>query len=256
MATNSWDADLYDGGHLFVAEYGEDLMDLLSVSEGERVLDLGCGTGHLTKQIQTEAKNVEVTGLDSSEEMLEKARETYPGIDFIHADARDFDTSGYDAVFSNAALHWIDEKEHDDVLEGVADSLVDDGRFVAEMGARGNADRIVTALVKRLSERGYDVTSPWYFPSLGEYANLLERHGFEVGKAVTFDRPTALDGGEDGLRNWIEMFGDSFFSDVPDDERRRIVSEVESLLRDDLFHEGTESWIADYRRLRFVAYRR
>ncbi|MDY6775219.1 MAG: class I SAM-dependent methyltransferase [Halobacteria archaeon] len=256
MATNSWDADLYDGDHLFVSEYGEDLMDLLSVSGGERVLDLGCGTGHLTKQIETEAKNVEVTGLDSSKEMLEKARETYPGIDFIDADARDFEASGYDAVFSNAALHWVEEGEQEEVLESVRNGLKEGGRFVAETGGDRNADKVISAVIEVLSERGHEVTNPWYFPTVGEYATLLEDNGFEVREMRLFDRPTRLEGGEDGLRNWIEMFGDSFFPGVPDDERRRVVSEVESLLRDDLFHEGTESWIADYRRLRFVAYRR
>jgi trans-aconitate methyltransferase len=154
-------------------------------------------------------------------------------------------------VFSNAALHWIPGDDHDAVLSTVADALTETGRFVAESGGKGNVAAITDALVAELDARGYEVDHPWYFPSIGEYAPRVESHGLELRFSRLFDRPTPLDGGEDGLRNWIGMFGDEFFADVEDDERNAVLSAVEDRLRPTLFDGDT--WVADYRRLRFVA---
>ena len=247
-AYNEWNTAAYDEDHSFVFEYGGDLVDLLDPRPDERILDLGCGTGHLTARIAV--SGADVVGLDASAEMVEKARETYPDIRFVHADARSFSFErSFDAVFSNAALHWITEQ--DSVLGSVSDVLRGGGRFVAEMGGTGNVDAIVDAVKTAAAERGYTVESPWYFPSVGEYATRLEDHDFEVRYATLFDRPTKLDGGSDGLRSWLGMFGDSLLSAIPDDGRRAVISNVEELLRDAHFEEG--AWTADYRRLRFVA---
>ncbi|MFC4247631.1 class I SAM-dependent methyltransferase [Natribaculum luteum] len=245
---NEWDTDAYDEEHSFVFEYGEGVVDLLEPAKDERILDLGCGTGHLTAQISNSGANV--VGLDSSEEMVAKARKTYPECEFVHADARNFAFEDpFDAVFSNAALHWIPEQ--DAVLDSVADALVPEGRFVAELGGAGNVAAIVNAVRKEAAEHGYEVESPWYFPSIGEYATKLESHGFETRHATLFDRPTELDNGPDGLAEWLSMFGDSLLSVVPDEDQSTIISAVEDRLRDDLLQNGT--WIADYRRLRVVA---
>lgn len=244
---NVWDADRYETSHSFVYEYGEDLLELLDPEPTDRVLDLGCGTGHLTSQIRDHG--AAVVGMDRSQEMVVEAKSTHPECDFVCADARVFAVDEpFDAVFSNAALHWISDQ--DAVLESVADALAQGGRFVAELGGAGNVRQITDAVQRELCDRGYDIEHPWYFPSIGEYAPRLEDHGFEVRFATLFDRPTELDG-EDGLESWLRMFGDGLFESLSAEERTDVIAAVEDDLRDDLYRDGT--WIADYRRLRFVA---
>jgi trans-aconitate methyltransferase len=246
---NGWDSSLYESDHSFVHEYGHDVVDLLEPERGERILDLGCGTGHLTNRLADEASTV--VGIDASTAMVAEAVELYPTTAFLHGNARSLPFTGaFDAVFSNAALHWIDADEQGTVADSVRRSLRPDGRFVAELGAAGNVNAIEDALSTELRARGYEVMSPWYFPTVGKHAAVLENHRFEVLYMRVFDRPTELDG-EDGLRNWLSMFGESFFESVPDREREDIVTAVEDRLRPEMYREGT--WVADYRRLRFVA---
>ncbi len=248
--SNTWDADAYDGSHAFVYEYGAALLELLSPTEGERILDLGCGTGHLTAEIA--AVGADVVGLDSAAEMIAEARESYPDLEFVHGDARSmaFDEP-FDAVFSNAALHWIPDRDQNAVLASVREALEPGGRFVGELGGAGNVEAIASAALEELDRRGYEGEHPWYFPSVGEYGSRLEAHDLEVRYARLFDRPTELDDGEDGLRRWLEMFGDGLLEPVPADERESVIDDVEARLRPSLFADGT--WTADYRRLRFVA---
>ncbi|WP_336037450.1 class I SAM-dependent methyltransferase [Halobacterium yunchengense] len=249
---NDWDADAYDGSHSFVFEYGEGVVDLLDPGPGERVLDVGCGTGHLTAAIADSGASV--LGVDRAPAMLADARATYPDLAFVRGDARALPVSGhFDAAFSNAALHWVPAADHDRVLASVAAALRPGGRFVAELGGAGNVATIVDAVERELDARGYQADDPWYFPTVGEYAGRLEGHGFEVRDAHHFDRPTELDGGDDGLAEWLGMFGDSLLADVPDAELDDVVAAVEGRLRDDLHDDG--AWTADYRRLRFRAVR-
>lgn len=252
MAKQGWDSESYDDDHDFVYEYGGDVLELLDPQPNERIFDLGCGTGHLTAEIASQAESV--VGIDASAEMVAQARERYPDREFRHADAREFEAdSAFDAVFSNAALHWIPSDDHKRVLRTVRDALTDDGRFVAEMGGHGNVDQIVTATLAELDERGYDGANPWYFPRLGEYASRLEAHEFEVTRAVLFDRPTELENGPQGLANWLGMFGDRFFSELSESEQGAVIAAVEDRLQPALYDSETETWTADYRRLRFVA---
>lgn len=245
---NYWDTATYTDTHSFVFEYGNDVLEWLAPQEGERILDLGCGTGHLIDQIA--AAGADVVGLDNSTGMIKEARATHPECQFICGDARNVTFERpFDAVFSNAALHWI--QDQDAVLESVATALHPGGRFVAELGGTGNISAIVDATQSELTSRGYEIEHPWYFPSIGEYATKLEAHGFEVQYATLFDRPTELAEGDDGLAAWLDMFGDSFLSPLSDREQREVISAVENRLRQDYFRNGT--WIADYRRLRFVA---
>lgn len=246
--TNRWNTESYDEAHSFVYEYGEDVVDRLEPAADERILDLGCGTGHLSAQIAE--TGAAVVGLDTSAEMLRTARKTHSDCEFVRADARSFVfTRPFDAVFSNAALHWIPEQ--DAVLASVSDALAPGGRFVAELGGVGNVAAAVTAVREVAADHGYTVTNPWYFPSVGEYATALESHGLETREATLFDRPTELDDGPEGLRKWLGMFGDSLLAPIPDDDRSAVITAVEDRLRPDHYRDGT--WIADYRRLRVVA---
>jgi trans-aconitate methyltransferase len=250
-STKTWDAALYDGKHSFVWKYGASLIELLAPQPGERVLDVGCGTGHLTAQIA--AAGAEVVGIDKSAGMLEEARRSYPGLRVELADAADvaFDEP-FDAVFSNAALHWMTEPER--VAVNIARALKPGGRFVAEFGGKGNMRALIVAVADALEAMGYPsagAASFWYFPSIGEYAALLERQGLEVTSALLFDRPTPLEGGDEGLRVWLKMFGASFMAALSAEQQAELVQRVEERLRPTQYREGT--WIAPYRRLRVVA---
>jgi trans-aconitate methyltransferase len=245
-----WDSALYDDRHSFVWKRGAELIDVLNPAAGERILDLGCGTGHLTALIAD--RGAQVTGLDSSTSMIAQARQNYPKLSFLLGDARTLDIgTPFDAVFSNAVLHWI--READAVVAAVARVLRPGGRFVLEMGGKKNIARIVSALESVLAEAGYTPRNPWYFPSAAEYATLLERHEFEVSALWTFERWDRLEHPERGLREWIEMFGGPWFEAVPVADRPRLIANLESRLRPSLWCDG--AWWADYHRLRVIAVR-
>jgi trans-aconitate methyltransferase len=251
-----WDPAAYDDGHAFVAEYGADVLALLEPAAGERVLDVGCGTGQLTAALANRAARV--VGLDRDAAMIREARATHPVPSFVRGDARALPVAGgFDAVFSNAALHWVSERDQPSVAAGVAETLRPGGRFVAELGGVGNVDRIVRAVRGAAAQRGYEVTAPWYFPSVGDHVRLLERAGFEVRFVRLFDRPTRLEGGAAGLAAWLSMFGQPLLAPVPHAERAAVVAAVADRLRPDRFREtdAGPAWIADYRRLRFLAVR-
>ncbi len=196
ISQNQWNADLYDSKHSFVSRLGTDLVELLSPQSGEYVLDLGCGTGHLTHKIAN--SGAEVVGIDSASTMIDQARNHYPTLTFDVVDAKNLQfTEQFDAVFSNAVLHWI--KEPEKVVSGVWQALKPRGRFVVEFGGKGNVKAITTAIYIAIRTAGYSVDeslNPWYFPSIGEYGTLLEQQGLELTFATLFDRPTPLDDGE------------------------------------------------------------
>jgi trans-aconitate methyltransferase len=248
--SNKWSPQLYEGQHSFVWKYGADLLPLLNPLQGERILDLGCGTGHLTAQIAESGATV--TGIDKSPEMIGQARQNFPNIRFMLSDATAFELAEpVDAVFSNAVLHWVTDAES--AVRAVARALRPGGRFVAEFGGKRNVTRLLQGVTAAAAESGFKPRNPWYFPSLGEYASLLERNGFEVGYGMHFDRFTPLEEGESSLAEWLDMFGTPLLADAPAAERRSIVQRVEELVRDDLHRDGR--WHVDYVRLRVVAVR-
>jgi trans-aconitate 2-methyltransferase len=245
-----WDANLYDRKHDFVSKYGEELIALLDPKSGEEILDLGCGTGDLAELIRK--KGAKVTGIDSSAEMIKTAKQKYPLIDFFVRSATDFSfDKKFDAVFSNAALHWITEKEK--AVQQIYNCLKPHGKLVAEFGGKGNVAMIVNALQNALTNNGFTQNAKieaWYFPSLSEYAALLEQNGFRVIFASHFDRETLLKD-EAGIKNWLRMFAVSYLQGIGDPETATILDEAEQQLKSTNFRDG--KWYADYKRLRIVA---
>lgn len=243
-----WDPARYASNAGFVAALGEPLLDLLDVAPGHRVLDLGCGDGALTARLA--ARGAIVVGIDGSAEQVAAARARGLDARVMDGEALQFDGE-FDAVLSNAALHWM--RRADAVVDGVWRALKPGGRFVAEMGGAGNVRRIVDALVAALDRRGHDGAAlvPWYFPTEAEYRGRLEARGFRVDSIVLFDRPTPLPG---DITGWLETFAESFTAPLTAAERPGFLAEVTAALAPSL-RDGDGRWNADYRRLRFAATR-
>lgn len=244
-----WNANLYDGNHSFVSKYGSDLIELLAPKKGESILDLGCGTGDLAKKLFDAGVNL--VGVDYSPNMILEAKSKYPAINFNVADATNLEFNHeFDGVFSNATLHWV--KPPQQALHSIYKSLIKGGRFVAEFGGKGNVQTITDEIVRQIKQSGIDYNMeqfPWYYPSIGEYTSLMEKVGFRVTFAQHFDRPTPLEG-ENGLKNWIEMFGSPLFQGVPEDKKDYIINKIEDQLKEVLYKDG--KWIADYKRIRVI----
>lgn len=258
----AWDVDLYQK-HSFVFEYGSSLVDLLNPQPGEIILDVGCGSGQLTGQIAD--RGAKAIGVDADPHMIERAKATYPEVEFFEADAAvlelpptrfDDNVGGtsssnvlVDAIFSNAALHWV--KKADAAVAAMSRVLKPGGRFVIEMGGKGNVERIFQASKDILGQP--DQENPWFFPSIAEYTALLEKHGIEVVSAQLFDRPTRLEEGDEGMANWLRMFGGILLKDVSPETKEDIIQKIVTKLREEensLF-DG-QQWTADYRRLRII----
>jgi len=246
-----WNAELYDNKHAFVSQYGEGVLELLDVKPGERILDLGCGTGDLAKLIWEHG--ADILGIDASPDMIAKAKAKYPELDFSVGNGTDFHFDElFDAVFTNAVLHWIHDA--DGVIKSVYNVLKTGGRFVGEFGGKDNNKLMLAAASTVLNKYGYikgDVIIPWYFPSTAEYASRLEAGGFRVTFTSHFDRPTLLQDGRDGMVRWFDMFGSSLFQKIPAAELTQILNEITDLLQPT--NEVDGEWYADYKRLRFVA---
>jgi trans-aconitate methyltransferase len=249
MATTEqqqWSPEQYAKNARFVSDLGMPVVTLLAPRAGERILDVGCGDGPLTKKL-VEA-GCEVVGVDASPAMIEAARAV--GLDARVMDGQSLQFAGeFDAVFSNAALHWM--KQADAVIAGVWRALKPGGRFVGEFGGDGNTATVLRALEAVLQQRGLDfrTLNPWYFPSVEEYRNKLEAHGFAVHSIALIPRPTPLPG---SLIAWLETFAQSFVGPVPTAERAGFLAQVEDLCRSALCN-ADGAWSVDYVRLRFAA---
>lgn len=229
-----------------MAELGAPVVDLLAPKPGERILDLGCGDGALTLRLVQ--LGCFVVGVDSSPEQIAAAQRLGLDVRVLSGECLDY-SDEFDAVFSNAALHWM--KRPDEVIRGVEAALKPHGRFVGEFGGHGCVQKIRTALVVALRKRGIDGEArvPWYFPTPGDYATHLERGGFRVDSIALIPRPTPLPGDVVG---WLETFGEAFTNALPPQARAEYLQEVREVLESQLRDE-TGKWVADYVRLRFTA---
>lgn len=243
-AGQRWDPKTYAANARFVAELGQPVVELLAPKPGERILDLGCGDGALTERLV--ALGCAVVGVDASAEQIAAAKAR--GLDARVTDGQRLDFEAeFDAVFSNAALHWM--REPDRVIAGVARALKPGGRFVGEMGGAGNIARIVEALTAALQRRRLAPELPWYFPGAEEYRAKLMAGGFAVREIALFPRPTPLPG---DIAGWLETFGAGSLARLPESERAAFVAELREALRPQL-RQPDGSWTVDYVRLRFAA---
>ncbi len=246
MSTQIWNAEEYARHGRFVADLAAPLLTLLAPQAGERILDLGCGDGVPTAAIA--AAGAAVLGVDSSAAMVEAARARGVAARLVSAEALPFDNE-FDAVYSNAALHWM--RDQAAVLRGVAAALRPGGRFVAEMGGHGNIASIRVALLAVLQPLALaaETIEQNVFFTPEEYRALLETHGLAVEQMMLIPRPTPL---PSGMRAWLMTFRGTLLSAFGDEERERILDQLEALLRPALA-DRYGNWSADYVRLRFVA---
>jgi SAM-dependent methyltransferase len=249
MGHQTWNADLYERNARFVSDLATPVVTLLDPRPGERILDLGCGDGVLTQKLQ--ALGCDVTGIDTSPELVDAAIAL--GLDVSVQDAAEMSfVDEFDAVFSNAVLHWISDPDR--VIGNVYTALRPGGRFVAEFGGHKCVETIRSALIVELENRGYDglAADPWYFPTTDEYGGRLAGAGFDVRYIEIIPRPTPLPG---DVAGFLETFGGSFTSVLPPKERDPYLADVRERIRPQLCGvDGT--WTADYTRLRLQAFKR
>jgi trans-aconitate methyltransferase len=247
MTTQTWNTESYAQHARFVTDLGAPVLELLAPKRGEHILDVGCGDGVLTKKIAD--MGCHVVGLDSSADFIASARSL--GLEVVEKSAYDLDFGPrFDAVFSNAALHWM--KDADRAIGNIARALRPRGRFVAEMGGHNCVKTLLTALIEELNRRGYDGQSanPWYFPTLEDYGARLTAAGFEVRSIALIPRPTPLPG---DVMGWLKTFGGSFTSVLPKEEHAAYLECVRARIRPELC-DARGNWTADYVRLRFAAH--
>jgi SAM-dependent methyltransferase len=247
-SAQNWSAASYAANAHFVPALGQPVLDLLQPQPGERILDLGCGDGILTEKLV--ALGAKVVGIDNSPDMIAAAR--LRGIDARMMDARSLKFENeFDAVFSNAALHWLKD-DPDAPVVGAFRALVSGGRFVGELGGHGCVSTIAVALIATLERRGIrDALSwvPWYFPTVDEYEVRLRRAGLVPQSVRLIPRPTPL---PTGMRGWLETFANPFCAALAQNERDDFLDEVTAMLKPVLC-DSQGRWTADYMRLRFSA---
>jgi len=246
----NWDPEAYGREGAFVHKLAGGLLEWLNVQPGERVLDLGCGDGQLTSRIA--ATGAEVCGVDASAAMVEAARAHGIRAEIARAEMLPFPAAAFDAVFSNAALHWVHGQ--DEMMAEAHRVLRRGGRFVAEMGGHGNIAAIRVGLMAVLSRHGYGDREDRlnYYPTPEAYRRMLEKHGFAVERIELIPRPTPL--GEGGMAGWLLTFRSGVLDELPEDLREKVVAETCALLEPALRDEDG-NWVADYVRLRFIARR-
>lgn len=287
---DQWNPQSYAEKARFVADLGVPIIKLLNPERGQRLLDLGCGDGALTVQLASSAPSLDIIGIDKSPNLIERAQQEYHSsagndgdnnensinIEYLEMDAHQMPFhEEFDGVMSNAALHWM--KEPDRVVDGVYRALKPGGTFAGEFGGHGNVRSIVDAVEQTLlssrdnNDDYYYIQSttnmttssfpecirdmcPWYFPDVAEYTCVLERHGFVVQSMELFPRPVTLSEGRD-IEDWLDVFGPTYLSIVPEEKREEFLNEVREVLRPKLYDSSTGLWSVDYVRLRFLAYK-
>jgi 2-isopropylmalate synthase len=246
MMQPNWNANEYTKHAAFVPSFANDVMNLLAPQLGEKILDIGCGDGALTLKLQ--AQGCQVIGIDASASMVKATQNR--GVEAYVVDGHYLDfKEEFDAVFSNAALHWLTEPEK--VIAGVYRSLKPNGRFVAEMGGAGNIAALLSAMqtvFQEHSELG-EFKSPWYFPTVAEYKQLLEQAGFSVSYIELIPRLTPL---TSGIEKWLEIFAEGIIHHLTTEQKQQFLKAVRENLLNTLYTEHN-GWVADYVRLRFKA---
>lgn len=245
--TNLWNPKLYEERAAFVREGGAPVLEMLAPRAGERILDVGSGPGKLSREIAN--RGASVVGVDASTEMLAEARAAFPELEFAleRAEALPYEAE-FDAIFSNATLHWVPQA--DEAARSMYRALRPGGRLAVEFGGKGNVAKVRRAVAAALGTGDWN---PWYFPSIAEYASVLEGAGFQVRLAHWFERPSPIQNRaeQSGVASWLSIFASQLVDALSPDERAALFARVERETRQELERDGV--WYIDYVRLRVLA---
>lgn len=246
--TQTWDPQTYGRDGAFVHKLAGGVVEWLEAQPGERILDLGCGDGQLTARLA--ATGAIMTGVDASPDMVAAARAVGIAADQAPAEHLPYADGSFDAVFSNAALHWV--RGQDEMMAEVRRVLKPGCRFVAEMGGHGNIAAIRVGLMAVLARHGCGDREDGvnYYPTPSGYERRLERHGFTVDRIDLLPRPTPLT--DSGMEGWLRTFRRGVIESLPEPLRATVVAGCCDLLAPALCDEEG-NWVADYVRLRFIA---
>lgn len=228
-----WNSALYDKKHDFVAEYGKGLLEFVPKNRGQAILDLGCGTGVLTVQLADLCHKI--VGVDSSQSMIDKAKERFGNIEFMVCDALALPFENeFDVVFSNAVFHWVSDQ--DALMKNIHKVLKPQGLLVCVFGANGNIAAIENAFAKACDSLGYGYEPKFNFPTVEDFGKMLENNGFVIDRIYDYDRPTVLKDGEQGLVDWMKQFFASELAVMPEHMQVMVFEQVEELTRDILWN--------------------
>jgi len=244
---NDWNANKYNKHANFVSTLGMPLIKILEPKAHEKILDLGCGEGSLTLEIKK--FGADITAIDLSKDMVEKSRAKGLKAELMSATSLSY-VNKFDAVFSNAVLHWVKESEL--ALKNIHRSLKQNGRFIAEFGGYGNIYEIRSAIKEVfLKHKEYGVFNDlWFFPKVKEYKKMLEDNGFKVKYIELIPRPTPID----DIKNWLDVFANGIISHLTQKQQIHFKQEVTEILKSKIYNEK-DGWVADYVRLRLEAYK-
>jgi trans-aconitate methyltransferase len=246
MQKQNWNAEQYQKNASFVSQLGNSVLELLAPQPGEKILDLGCGNGELTLQIQN--YYCDVLGIDASKSMIESAKQKGLTAQVLAAENLNYPAE-FDAVFTNAVLHWV--TDIDEVVNRVYTALKPEGRFIGEFGGQGNIQSLVNAISATFQEFKTfgEFNNPWYFPSVAEFYTVLKQADFTVEYLELIPRPTPL---KSGIDFWLEIFANGITDCLNPEQKSQFIAEVTKKLKP-LIYSETEGWIADYVRIRFQA---
>jgi 2-isopropylmalate synthase len=243
--SNNWNTNQYKNHASFVSDMAEDLVEVLNPKKDETILDLGCGDGTLALKIKQKCQNI--IAVDLSNEMVEKTKSLGIEAYIMSATNLEFENK-FDAVFSNAVLHWV--KQSKLAVQNINKVLKQNGRFIAEFGGYKNINTIVQAIQEVFNQnKDYGVfNNPWYFPTTQEYKNILEQNGFEVKSINLTTRPTSVD----DISNWLNIFANGIISHLNKEQKESFLLEVKCILENKLYTKE-QGWILDYVRIRVEA---
>lgn len=244
-----WDAKKYTDKFNIITKYGENMLDLIDIKNDHMsCIDLGCGDGKLTQKLEN--MGLKTIGIDESEDQIKQARKLHPNLTFKQDNAVTFKMNPVDVIFSSAVFHWISQDKQQEMIQNIYNNLKEDGQFIFELGGSDNTRQIHEAL--HISFKKYNLTyeNPFYFPRVSEYTQILENAGFKIRYLINFKRPTLFKG-EDGMKQWIEMFLNIPFKNIPESLKDKIIQNTVEILKPQQYNEG--NWYLDYERLRIKA---